>query len=61
MDLAKLEDLCAHNNIHIVGRHHALGDAKMTAKLWSIYLEKANQIGCENLRDVNNRFSRIYN
>ena len=59
MDLVKLEDLCAHNNIPIVGRHHALSDAKMTAKLWSIYLEKAEQIGCENLHDVYNRFSRI--
>ena len=26
MDLAKLEDLCAHKNIPIVGRYHALGD-----------------------------------
>lgn len=59
MDLVKLEDLCMHVDIPIVDRHHALGDAKMTAKLWSIYLEKAKQIGCETLNDVYHRFARI--
>ena len=29
MDLAKLEDLCAHKNIPIVGCHHALGDSSI--------------------------------
>lgn len=59
LDLVTLEDLCEHNGIPVTDRHHALGDAIMTAKLWSLYLEKANQIGCENLKDVYNRFSRL--
>ncbi|KQL36510.1 exonuclease domain-containing protein [Psychrobacillus sp. FJAT-21963] len=59
MNMTTLEELCSHNNIPVVGRHHALGDAKMTAKLWSIYLEKAQLIGCETLHDVYNRFARM--
>lgn len=59
MNLVTLEDLCTHNGIPIINRHHALGDAKMTAKLWSMYVEKAKQIGCETLNDVYSRYARI--
>lgn len=59
LNLVTLDELCIHNGIPIVDRHHALGDAKMTAKLWSIYLEKAKHIGCETLNDVYHRFARI--
>jgi len=59
MNLVTLEDLCTHNGIPIIDRHHALGDAKMTAKLWSMYVEKAKQIGCETLNDVYSRYARI--
>ena len=59
MQLTTLEDLCAHNDIPIVSRHHALGDAKMTAQLWRIYLEKVKMLGCETLEDVYERFARI--
>ncbi|MFP3918881.1 exonuclease domain-containing protein [Lysinibacillus telephonicus] len=54
-----LERLCEHNGIPIVDRHNALGDAKMTAMLWSIYLEKSLKIGCETLNDVYNYFARM--
>ncbi|QCR32760.1 exonuclease domain-containing protein [Lysinibacillus sp. SGAir0095] len=54
-----LEKLCEQNNIPIVERHHALGDAKMTANLWQIYLGKVLELGCESLNDVYNHFSRI--
>lgn len=58
LNLVTLEDLCVHNDIPIVGRHHALGDAKMTAKLWSLYVKKAKESGCETLNDVYHRLAR---
>ena len=54
-----LEKLCEENDIPIVERHHALGDAKMTAEIWRIYLEKVIELGCESLNDVYNQFARI--
>ena len=42
LDLVKLEDYCCHNSIPIINRHNALGDAILTAELWSIYIEKAS-------------------
>lgn len=59
IEIITLEDLCTHNNIPVIDRHHALGDAKMTAQLWSIYLKKAKEKGYETLNDVYNHFSRI--
>lgn len=59
LNIIALEDLCDYNNIPVIGRHHALGDAKMTAKLWSIYVNKAKEVGCETLNDVYHRFARI--
>ncbi len=59
VQLLTLDDWCRFNDIPIIGRHHALGDAKMTAKLWSIYVNKAMENGCETLRDVYERYSRI--
>lgn len=50
--LIRLEDCCAYTGIQIEDRHHALGDAKMTAQLWSIYLKKIQQLGCETLQDM---------
>lgn len=54
-----LEHLCEQNSIPIVDRHHALGDAKMTAQIWRIYMGKVLEIGCESLNDVYNHFARI--
>ncbi|KGR90011.1 exonuclease [Ureibacillus massiliensis 4400831 = CIP 108448 = CCUG 49529] len=59
MTMTTLDNLCSHNNIPIENRHHALGDAKMTAKIWSIYIERVQQMGCETLNDVYHRFARM--
>ncbi|MBM7572814.1 exonuclease domain-containing protein [Aquibacillus albus] len=48
----QLDDCCERCGIPIKNRHHALGDAKMTAKLWSIYVEKLQALGYQTLRDV---------
>ncbi len=57
--LITLDDVCEHQKIKIENRHHALGDAKMTAILWELYAQKATSIGCENLQDIYERFARI--
>jgi len=54
-----LERLCELNNVPIIDRHHALGDAKMTAQIWRIYVERVKELGCETLNDVYNHFARI--
>ncbi|MFJ8260859.1 exonuclease domain-containing protein [Rummeliibacillus sp. NPDC094406] len=59
LDIVKLEDFCTHNDIPIVNRHNALGDAILTAELWSLYIERAKNIGCDTLQDVYDRFSRL--
>ncbi|WP_332698492.1 exonuclease domain-containing protein [Halalkalibacter lacteus] len=51
-NLARLEDYCETCGIEVQNRHHALGDAKMTAQLWSIYIKKVQMLGCQNLRDI---------
>jgi len=60
MKMATLDQLCMEQNIPIENRHHALGDAIMTAKLWSIYIEKVQQKGCETLNDVYHRFGNMH-
>lgn len=47
-----LEEVCEKNGIEIKNRHHALGDAIMTAHVWSCYLQKAEAKGFKNLREV---------
>ncbi|WP_102691762.1 exonuclease domain-containing protein [Rummeliibacillus pycnus] len=59
LDLVKLEDFCKYNDIKVVNRHHALGDAILTAKLWSLYLERARNIGCDTLQDIYDRYARL--
>ena len=54
-----LETLCEYHKIPINDRHHALADAKMTAKIWSIYLNEAIQIGYETLEDVYSHFAKL--
>jgi DNA polymerase-3 subunit epsilon len=51
-NLARLEDYCEACSIEVQNRHHALGDAKMAAQLWSFYIKKVQLLGCENLRDI---------
>jgi len=57
--LVKLDDFCEFNHIPIVNRHHALGDAKLTAQLWSLYIEKVQQLGCKTLHDVYERIAKM--
>lgn len=59
LKLVTLEDCCEHNGIPIVGRHHALTDAKLTAQLWSIYVNKLRQKGCESLKDLYERYTIV--
>ncbi|MCK9909640.1 hypothetical protein MXD81_10900, partial [Microbacteriaceae bacterium K1510] len=49
---ATLDTLCAINDIEIKRRHDALFDAIATARLWSVYLQKAIALGYTDLRQV---------
>lgn len=59
LNTTRLEDLCHHHNIPVMNRHHALGDARLTAQLWRLYTEKVEIVGCENLQDVYNHLAKI--
>ena len=54
-----LEDLCEGCGIGIKDRHHALGDAIMTAHLWSYYLKKAQDAGFKNLSEIYNHIAKL--
>ncbi|HWJ79190.1 MAG TPA: exonuclease domain-containing protein [Niallia sp.] len=56
--LHTLEDWCMYSDIPVRDRHHALGDAKLTAILWCEYLQKAQELGCRTLQDIYERLSR---
>jgi DNA polymerase III subunit epsilon len=47
-----LEEVCYQCDIEIKDRHHALGDAMMTAHIWSYYVKLAKSLGYNNLREV---------
>lgn len=47
-----LDEACGQCGIELKNRHHALGDAKMTAELWKYHLDKAFANGFETLQDV---------
>lgn len=52
MKSASLEEVCIQCGIDIRDRHHALGDAIMTAQVWRHYLQLAQQKGFHHLREV---------
>ncbi|MFK9091039.1 exonuclease domain-containing protein [Bacillus salipaludis] len=52
MKAASLEDVCYECGIEIENRHHALGDAIMTAKIWKHYLQLAQRNGFQYLQEV---------
>jgi len=56
--IVTLEDWCTYSEIPIENRHHALGDAKLTAILWTNYLRKAQEMGCQTLQDIYERFAK---
>jgi DNA polymerase-3 subunit epsilon len=53
-----LDEICIQYGVEINDRHHALGDAIMTAKVWSILLRKAQEMGIKNLREVYERIAK---
>jgi DNA polymerase-3 subunit epsilon len=53
-----LDEICMQCGVDIINRHHALGDAKMTAQVWSIFLKKAQEIGIQNLREVYEKIAK---
>ena len=52
-----LEEWCEFSDIPVINRHHALGDAKLTAVLWCQYLQRAEQLGCRTLQDIYERLA----
>ncbi|WP_419954196.1 exonuclease domain-containing protein [Neobacillus niacini] len=54
-----LEDACEQCGIEVINRHHALEDAKLTAKIWSHYLTLAQSKGYKNLREVYEYLAKI--
>ncbi|WP_191560147.1 exonuclease domain-containing protein [Metabacillus idriensis] len=56
-EYVRLEDWCEHKEIPVVDRHHALGDAILTAKLWCKYVDEVKGLGCRNLRDIYERIA----
>jgi DNA polymerase-3 subunit epsilon len=58
-NLVRLEDCCSHYGIEIQDRHHALGDAIMTAKLWVNCMNEIAESGCQSLQDVYEKLGRI--
>ncbi|HWO96627.1 MAG TPA: exonuclease domain-containing protein [Bacillus sp. (in: firmicutes)] len=59
LKLVRLEDFCEHNAIPIKDRHHALGDAVLTANLWCLYINKVQELGCRTLGDIYERLARL--
>lgn len=59
LKLMRLEDFCEHHAIPVENRHHALGDALLTAKLWRLYIRRAQDLGYMTLRDVYEKVARL--
>lgn len=54
-----LEDCCKCFSITVQNRHHALGDAKMTAALWCEYIKIFTRKGYKTLMDVYLNLSKL--
>jgi DNA polymerase-3 subunit epsilon len=59
MKSSPLEDVCMECGIEIRDRHHALGDAIMTAQIWGYYLQIAQKMGYSNLQEVYEYLAKI--
>ncbi|MEK3885995.1 exonuclease domain-containing protein [Bacillus sp. FSL K6-3431] len=57
-NLVSLEDYCINARVKIRNRHHALGDAIMTAELWQLYIKKLSNEGCYTLNDAYKRLAK---
>jgi DNA polymerase-3 subunit epsilon len=53
-----LDELCSKYEVEIKDRHHALGDAILTAKIWSILIRKAQEMGIKSLREVYEKIAK---
>ncbi|MCC3358138.1 exonuclease domain-containing protein [Bacillus sp. REN16] len=58
-NIVSLDDYCTLSGLGIRNRHHALGDAIMTAELWELYIKKLSNEGCCSLKDVYERIARL--
>ena len=58
-DVVSLDDYCTLSGVEIRNRHHALGDAMMTAELWQVYIQKLKDHNCHTLKDVYERLARL--
>ncbi|HAQ07510.1 MAG TPA: DNA polymerase III subunit epsilon [Bacillus bacterium] len=54
-----LEQLCHECGIEVKDRHNALADARMAAQVWAFFLEGAQNLGYQNLREVYDYLSRL--
>ncbi|MFT9597316.1 exonuclease domain-containing protein [Mesobacillus sp.] len=54
-----LEQICLECGIEVKNRHHALADAIMAARIWALYIKKAQEQGYQNLREVYEYLSLI--
>jgi DNA polymerase III subunit epsilon len=54
-----LEEVCRECGIAIKDRHHALGDALMTAQIWGCYLQTAQKNGYSNLQEVYEHLAKL--
>lgn len=54
-----LEEVCRECGISIKDRHHALGDALMTAQIWGCYLQTAQKNGYSNLQEVYEHLAKL--
>lgn len=54
-----LEKICTECGIEIKDRHHALGDALMTAELWGHYLKRAQAEGFSTLGEVYGHLAKL--
>lgn len=57
--IASLDDYCNILGVEIRNRHHALGDAVMTAELWLHYIQKLKNVNCYTLKDVYECLARL--
>lgn len=55
----RLEDCCHYHHIPVADRHHALGDARLTAALWSVYIVKLKKMGVHTLSQVYEKLAAI--
>ncbi|MGV3465409.1 MAG: exonuclease domain-containing protein [Heyndrickxia sp.] len=59
LELKTLDEYCLYHSLEVKNRHHAMEDALLTAKLWSIYMEEIQKRGFETLFDIYEYLSKM--